>query len=342
MSARCPICAGTLATDSSSCPSCGHELTERAPTGAYVSRYEEADLTTESLLAAPAVYRKLAEAQPANPLWGEGDTDDPLAVPLPARQRPREFWPTLIVAGIVAIIAVFGVVRLFGTDDDAPVEVLGITTESSASDTTATTQPATSTTEATTTTTMPPTTTTTTSTTLPPLTIIASGPPIAQSELRLGAYALRPFDFGENFNTVLGRLGASLDEASDITRPGVSSGEFGTCEGDIIQTARWGRLLVIGAEDAEGIMRFVGYRLDSTYDSFRYPVLRTISGVGVGDRITDLEGAYSRVSYLNDETMGLVFQVKAGDGSLLLWGPVTSSEATGEILGIYSPNSCSS
>ena len=340
MSARCPICAGTLAEDSSSCPSCGHELTERAPTGAYVSRYEEADLTTESLLAAPAVYRKLVDADPANPLWSE-ETDDPLAVPLPARQRPREFWPTLLVAGVVAVIAVFGLIRLFGADDEPPVEVLGITTETTSPSTTATTQPPTSTTEAPTTTAPPPTTTTTTTTTLPPLTIIASGPPIPQSELRLGAYSLRPFDFGENFNTVLGRLGASLDEASEVSRPGVSSGEFGTCEGDVIQTARWGRLLVIGVEDAEsGVMTFAGYRLDAGYDTFRYPVLRTISGIGVGDRITDLEAAYTRVSYLNDESVGLVFQVKAGDGSLLIWGPVTSNEASGEILGIYSPNSC--
>jgi hypothetical protein len=341
MSARCPICAGTLAADSSSCPSCGHELTERAPTGVYVSRYEEAELTTESLLSAPAVYRKLAEAQPANPLWSDTDTDDPLAVPLPARQRPREFWPTLAVAGVVAAIAIFGLMQLFGGEDEPPVEVLGITTEDTVSSTSATTLPPTSTTE-TPTTTLPPTTTTTTSTTLPPLTIIPSGSPIPQSELRLGAYALRPFEFGENFNTVLGRLGASLDEASDIARPGISSGEFGTCEGQVIQTARWGRLLVIGVEDDEGIMRFAGYRLDATYDTFRYPVLRTISGVGVGDRVSDLETAYTRVSYLNDETMGLVFQVKAGDGSLLLWGPVTSNDAAGEIIGIYSPNSCSS
>lgn len=341
MSSRCPICAGSLADDSSSCPSCGHELSERAPTGAYVPRYEESELSTESLLAAPAVYRKLADATPANPLWAGDDGEDPLAVPLPARERPREFWPTLAVASIVAIIAVFGLVRLFGSGEDPAPEVLGATVTSTAASSSVTTAAPSSTTEAPTTT-VAPTTTTTTSTTLPPLTIIPSGTPIPLSELRLGAYALRPFDFGENFNNVLSRLGASLDEASDISRPGVSNGEFGTCEGDVIQTARWGRLLVIGAEGDDGMMRFVGYRLDSTYDTFRYPVIRTISGVGVGDRVSELEGAYSRVSYLNDESMGLVFQVKAGDGSLLLWGPVTSSDATGEILGIYSPNSCSS
>ena len=141
---------------------------------------------------------------------------------------------------------------------------------------------------------------------------------------------------------MLSRLGASLDEASEIGRPGVSNGEFGTCPGDVVQTVRWGRLLVIGVEDADGVMKFAGYRLDSTYDTFRFPVLRTISRVGVGDRVSDLEAAYSRVTYLNDESVGLVFQVKASDGSLLLWGPVTSNEATGEILGIYSPNSCTS
>lgn len=335
MSDRCPICAGALSADSSSCPSCGHELTTRAPTGALVSRYEEADLTTDSLLAAPAVYRKLLESEPSNPLWTENETDDPLALPLSARDRPREFWPTAIVAGVIALIALFGLTRLFGAGD-GPVEVLGITAENTTVPTTATTLPPTTTTEATTTTT----TVAPTTTTLPALTIIPSGQPIALSQLRLGAFGLDPFSFGDDYNTVLSRLGASLDEASDVGRPGVSSGEFGTCPGDIIQTVRWGRLVVIGAENDAGVMSLAGYRLDSTYDTFRYPGIRTISGVGIGDRINDLEAAYSRVSYLNDESVGLVFQVRGGDGSLLIWGPVTSSEATGEIVGIYSSNSC--
>lgn len=335
MSDRCPICAGALSADSASCPSCGHELTTRAPTGALVSRYDEADLTTDSLLAAPAVYRKLLESEPSNPLWTENETDDPLALPLPTRDRPREFWPTAIVAGVIALIALFGLTRLFGAGD-GPVEVLGITAENTTVPTTATTLPPTTTTEATTTTT----TVAPTTTTLPALTIIPSGQPIALSQLRLGAFGLDPFSFGDDYNTVLSRLGASLDEASDVGRPGVSSGEFGTCPGDIIQTVRWGRLVVIGAENDAGVMSLAGYRLDSTYDTFRYPGIRTISGVGIGDRINDLEAAYSRVSYLNDESVGLVFQVRGGDGSLLIWGPVTSSEATGEIVGIYSSNSC--
>ncbi|NNF87640.1 MAG: hypothetical protein HKM97_03865, partial [Acidimicrobiia bacterium] len=171
MSDRCPICAGALSAESSSCPSCGHELIERAPTGAFVSRYDEADLTTDSLLAAPAVYRKLLDTEETtNPLWTE--SDDPLALPLPARDRPREFWPTAILASVIALIAVFGLTRLFGADAAEPVEVLGITAQGSTIATTVTTIPATTTTVApTTTTTVAPTTTT-----LPPLTVIASGP----------------------------------------------------------------------------------------------------------------------------------------------------------------------
>jgi hypothetical protein len=310
-------------------------LNERAPTGSFVSRYDEAELTT-SLLAAPAVYRKLMDTEETpNPLWTE--TDDPLALPLPARDRPREFWPTAILAGVIALIAIFGLSRLFGADAKEPVEVLGVTAVESTVPTTATTLPATTTTEATTTTTVAPTTTT-----LPPLTVIASGPPIPLSELRLAALGLDPFAFGDNYNTVLSRLGASLDEASEVTRPGISNGEYGTCEGDVIQTVRWGRLLVLGVEDDDGIMRFAGYRLDSTYDTFRYPAVRTRSGIGVGDSIGALESAYSRVTYLNDESVGLVFQVRNGNGALLIWGPVTSRDATGEISGIYSPNTCTS
>lgn len=336
MSDRCPICAGALSADSPTCPSCGHELAERAPAGAFVARYEEADLSTESLRSAPAVYRKLLDSEPASPLWAEGESDDPLAMPLAARERKREVWPTALAAGVIAVIAIFGLTRLFGSSNDSPVEVLGIAADTTAA--TTTTLPATSTTEAPTTTTVPASTTTTS--TLQPLTVIPTGQPIPQSRMRLGAFALEPFAFGENFNSVLGRLGASLDDASDITRPGISNGEFGTCAGDLIQTVRWGRLLVIGVEDEAGVMSFAGYRIDASYDDFRYPVLRTISGVGVGDRITDLQSAYPRVSYLNDESVGLVFQVTNSAGSVLIWGPVTSNEASGEITGIYSPNSC--
>jgi hypothetical protein len=314
-------------------------LTERAPTGAFVSRYDEVELTTDSLLSAPSVYRKLLDTEAApNPLWTETETDDPLALPLPSRDRPREFWPTAILASVIALIAILGVTRLFGASDEEPVEVLGITAQGSTIPTTVTTLPATTTTPVpTTTTTVAPTTTT-----LPPLTVIPVGAPIPLSELRLGAYGLDPFDFGEDYQTVLGRLGASLDEASEVGRPGLSNGEFGTCAGSLIQTVRWGRLLVIGVEDAAGVMGFVGYRLDATYDTFRYPAVRTRSGIGVGDSIGALESAYSRVTYLNDESVGLVFQVRDGNGQLLIWGPVTSNDAAGEIVGIYSPNSCTS
>ncbi|MGI9647606.1 MAG: hypothetical protein ACR2OI_03715 [Acidimicrobiia bacterium] len=337
MSDRCPICAGALSADSPTCPSCGHELAERAPTGAFVSQYDEVELSTESLRSAPAVYRKLLEREPPSPLWSEDDSDDPLAMPLPLRERRREVWPTALAAGVIAVIAIFGLTRLFGSTDETPVEVLGVAAADTTPSTTATTLPATSTTEAPTTT-IPPSTTTTS--TLPPLTIIASGRPLPLSQMRLGAFALEPFAFGDDFSGVLSRLGASLDEASHITYPGTSNGEYGTCAGDVIQTARWGRLLVIGAEDDAGVMKFAGYRIDSSFDEFRYPVLRTISGIGVGDSISDLEGAYPRVSYLNDESVGLVFQVKNSAGSVLIWGPVTSNEASGEIVGIYSPNSC--
>lgn len=305
-----------------------------------MSRYDEVELSTESLRSAPAVYRKLLESEPPSPLWSEDQSDDALAMPLPLRERRREVWPTALAAGVIAVIAIFGLTRLFGSADDTPVEVLGVAAADTTLETTAATLRATSTTEAPTTTTVPP--STTTSTTLPPLTIIASGQPLPLSQMRLGAFALEPLAFGDNFNTVLSRLGASLDEASDITHPGISNGEFGTCVGDVIQTVRWGRLMVIGEEDDGGVMTFAGYRLDSSYDDFRYPVLRTISGIGVGDSISDLESAYTRVSYLNDESVGLVFQVKNSAGAVLIWGPVTSNEASGEITGIYSPNSCQS
>jgi hypothetical protein len=299
-------------------------------------------LTTESLMVAPAVYRKLLEPDPARPLWTE--SDDPLALPLPQRERPvASRWSAIAVGVAVAAIAVFGLFRLL--NDRGSVEVLGVTTASSVpttiptagtpagTDATTTTEPATTTTT---------TTSSTTTTTLPPLTITPIGDPVPISELRLGAFALEPFEFGSSFGVVAGRLAASLEEPSEVSNPGISSGEFGTCAGDLIQTVRWGRLLIIGVEGPEGDLVFSGYRIDGRYDSFRFPVLRTISGIGVGDSVADLQSTYSTVRLATDDAEGPVFQVLSGGGDLLIWGPVNGSGADAEILGIYSPNSCQS
>lgn len=329
MSDRCPICAGVISAESSSCPSCGHELVERARVGA--NKPEADELTTESLLAAPAVYRKLLEPDPLSPLWTE--TDDPLAMPIPTRERGRDRWKPAVVAAVVAFIAIFGIIRLFSGNDEPTAQVLGVTAETTPA-ATSTLLATTTTTTSTTTTTVPPTTT------LPPPTVKAIGDPIPQSDLRLGAFGLRPFDFGDPWSRVLGRLAASLDEPSEVTFKATSGGELGTCLGDEYQTARWGRLVVIGVENGDGEMVFAGYRLDESYDTLAYPPVRTISRLGLGDTVGTLESTYPRVRYVDDAELGPVYQVVGGDGSLLLWGPVTSTGSTGEVTGIYSPNSC--
>ena len=337
MSNRCPICAGVVSTESSTCTSCGHELVQHeVPVGVPADHGSEG-LTTDSLLAAPAIYRKLLDEDPLSPLWTQDS--DPLTLPLPDRQRPRDRWTPTIVAIVIGVIALFGVSRLFGGGDSEPqaeAEVLNETLTGPINAVTPDTTTAT-------TTTVPPTTTTTlppTTTTIPQLSISPVGDPIPQSELQLGAFALEPFEFGTPFGEVIGRFAASFDEPSEVSEIGISNGELGTCNGNLIQTVRWGRLLVIGMGNGSGELVFAGYRLDSRFDSFRFPVVRTISGLGVGDTVADLEGTYTRVDYISDGAEGLVFQVFGGDGSLLLWGPVTSSEESGEVLGIYSPDAC--
>lgn len=339
MSDRCPICAGAISAESPTCPSCGHDLVDARPVdGRSVERTRIGaktpatdELTTESLLAAPSVYRKLLEPDPLSPLWTE--TDDPLAMPLPTRERRPDRWKPAAVAAVVAFIAIFGIIQLFSGDDEPATEVLGVTADSTPAVTT--TLPST-TTSVVTTTTVPATTTTTRA--MP--TIKAFGEPIPLEDLRLGAFALRPFDFGDPWARVLGRLAASLNEATEVSFKTTSAGELGTCVGDTFQTARWGRLLVIGVEDGDGEMVFAGYRLDQAYDSISYPTLRTISRLGVGDSVSTLEFTYPRVRYTDDPELGQVYQVIGSNGSLQIWGPVTSSERDGEVTGIYSPNSC--
>lgn len=331
MSDRCPICAGVVSAESRSCPSCGHELIERADrAGSGVKPGDGDELTTESLLAAPSVYRKLLEPDPLSPLWTE--TDDPLAIPLPTREKSPDRWKTALVAAVVAFIAIFGIIRLFSGDDEPETQVLGVTADSTPAVTTP--PPAATTTTTTSTTTTIPTTTTT----RPEPTIKPFGDPIPQADLRLGAFGLQPFDFGDVWSQVLQRLAASLDDPSEVSFKTTSSGELGTCVGDTYQTARWGRLLVIGVEDAEGEMRFAGYRFDNSYDSLAYPVVRTISRLGLGDSTATLENTYPRVRYEDDAELGPIYQVISSGGSLQIWGPITA--AGGEVTGIYSPNSC--
>lgn len=338
MSNRCPICAGVVSTESSTCTSCGHELVAHEVPVRVPADEPTAGLTTESLLAAPAIYRKLLDEDPLSPLWTQDS--DPLTLPLPERKRPRDRWTPTIVGLVIAVIAIFGLSRLFGgssTDPEADTQVLGNTLTGPISTVPSPLpEPSTTTTAPTTTTTTTPATTTT----IPQLSVSPVGDPIPLSELQLGAFALEPFEFGTPFGEVIGRFAASFDEPSEVTEIGISNGEFGTCNGNLIQTVRWGRLLVIGMGNGSGELVLAGYRLDSRFDSFRYPVVRTISGLGAGDSVADLESTYTRVKYISDPSEGLVFQVFGGDGSLLLWGPVTSSEAGGEVLGIYSPNSC--
>ena len=107
MSDRCPICAGVVSAESRSCPSCGHELVERADKAKGANPPAADELTTESLLAAPSVYRKLLEPDPLSPLWTE--TDDPLAMPLPTREKSPDRWKPAAVAAVVAFIAIFAV-----------------------------------------------------------------------------------------------------------------------------------------------------------------------------------------------------------------------------------------
>ncbi len=256
--------------------------------------------------------------------------------PETASDESRNFiWliPVLIAGAAVIVIALFALGFLDGT---------GATT--AAPETTipaATTIPTTTTQPPTTTTTTTPTTTSTTvpSTTIPsPGTIASVGDPIPLSSLTLKSGGIGPIAFGEPADEALGRLVSSIGEPSET---GAAGEELGLCEGDDGRFVRWdGLTAVVSGTIADGT--FAGYRFDAISVPTMQLDLSTPSGLRVGDTVKTLEDIYKsyRVDYISAAGTDL-FQLADGDG-LLLWGPVTSTEPSGRVEGIYAPDVCTS
>lgn len=174
-------------------------------------------------------------------------------------------------------------------------------------------------------------------------TIEAVGEPIGIDELRLASTAIGPLTIGSNGTETLGRLVATLGQPAADTGSVISTGEYGSCNGDPLRVVRWGPLAVV-VENPDGESSFASYRLDLSYGDLDSPAagLRTVSGIATGDSIETLESTYSSytISYVVDPDLGQVFELSNADGALLLWGPVTSSDPDGKIVGIYSPDPC--
>ncbi|MGI9528921.1 MAG: hypothetical protein ACR2NG_04360 [Acidimicrobiia bacterium] len=68
--------------------------------------------------------------------------------------------------------------------------------------------------------------------------------------------------------------------------------------------------------------------------------LATLSGLELGDTVADLKQIYSSFTITFEVIDGQDHFRLLDGGELLLWGPVTSSDNDGIVLGIYSPTQC--
>jgi hypothetical protein len=70
--------------------------------------------------------------------------------------------------------------------------------------------------------------------------------------------------------------------------------------------------------------------------------LETLSGIRLGDTVEVLQSTYGSYTVSFEVIDGKDHFRLLDGGELLLWGPVTSTEAQGTVEGIYSPDPCPS
>jgi hypothetical protein len=246
--------------------------------------------------------------------------------PEPPKRRP--LW--LIPVGLVAAIMVFWAYVYFADSSTTTTTVVAEAPTSTSPSTTApTTTVAVLVNE--TTTTVPPTTTTTVS--YPPASAWEeSGQGLSTAQLAMKASGLGAIDIGSSLADVSGQLVASLGEAE-------SAGDSDLCQPEEAYWLQWGPLRAI----------FDGYEPTSTFVAYRYietdagtvnVPLVTLSGVGLGDTVAELQSTYSFYTIAFELIDGQDHFRLVDGGELLLWGPVSSTDSTGTVLGIYSPSPC--
>lgn len=334
----CIHCGTSRPVDEPLCPSCGKPwIDERvdttappgAPTAAAAATAgaavtEPDDAPPDAGVGAAAVGAATGAAAAASlDDTGEYDFAD-WTMPPEQPNRQRAVW----LIPIILLIAAAAVWALVFLDDNsttattvaAPTTTVGVTTTEGGT----TTVP-----EATTTTVAE--TTTTVIAYPPPDAWEPVGEPIDPADLTLKAAAIGPLDFGIATEEAAGRLTASLGEAE-------SSGIDGLCPPDESYYLQWGELKAI-FDGAEPDATFVSYRYEDVGSDTELG-LATLSGLELGDTVADLKRIYSSFTITFEVIDGQDHFRLLDGGELLLWGPVTSSDDAGIVVGIYSPTRC--
>jgi len=265
-----------------------------------------------------------------------GDSVEVSPVPDQERRLPRRLLIGTTI-GLVAIVALsLGFLDSDGDGDDGAAGTTTTPVATTAAPTVAadasTTAPTASTAD--TSTTAPPATTTTT-TTLPR--IAAEGDPVPLEDLTLGAFALGPFAF-EADAEYLGRLIASLGQPDAIVE---ALPEHGLCSDEQGTAYTWGALTTIFRTDGEREI-LVGYRLDETGTEHPTRSITTQSGLELGHTLERLDAIYLQSGLAVETISGTPYflLLRSTDDATLLWGPVSSTEQSGVVEGIYSPRAC--
>ena len=173
----------------------------------------------------------------------------------------------------------------------------------------------------------------------------AVGDAIPLAELTMKVDGIGPVSFGTSATEAIGRLISSLGEPDEDTGPFASTGAYGACAGKLVRHVRWGPFVTIVVVDDDGTETFGGYRLDFSYGDINHQAtdLQTLSGLKAGQSVVALKDIYDafQLTYEVIPDLGTTFQLRSSNsGNLLLWGPVTSDDSNGIVLGIYAPDAC--
>lgn len=272
----------------------------------------------------PPVPPAPAPAPPIIPIDDTGEFGmDEWTLP-PDPPSSKAIW-LLPVALVVAVIAFWSFVYFRGnTPATTTTTTLETTTTESTTTTIAEVVEETTTTASTTTTTTVP---------FPPASDwTASGDPIPADALVLKAAGIGPLEFGAKLGDVAGRLVATLGEAG-------AAGDSNLCPPAEQYLLQWGNLTAI----------FDGWEPDATFVSYRYEAvegadggaeLATASGLRLGQTVAQLKSTYPSYTVSFELIDGQDHFRLVDGGDLLLWGPVSSTENDGTVLGIFSPSPC--
>ena len=279
---------------------------------------------TPNVSAVPVVH---AQAEEPIAAVTADEPSEEAASPSPATFRRA--IPIVLAASALAVIAMFAFGLLDGPANDAAQQAVTPTTVPP-------TTAAPVTTAAAPTTTLPPTTTAPTTTIPRPASIGASENPVDVSRLTLKADGVGPIAVGTPAVDAIGQLVASLGTPEAIEAAGEG---YGLCAGDDGRIIRWAELsaIVLGTIE-DGI--FVGYQYQEAAVPTSHIDLATPSGIRLGDDIATLTEVYGHFTLSYETVSGKSTFHLSEDGELLLWGPISSSEESGRVLGIYSPEAC--